>query len=305
MFADPLQGVFCQLLQDFRITQTQLGLLRSRHGGILRAGQRTPRRIREPPGVLGEIPLRRQEFAEGVHESQNIVVPSPRFRLLLVAAIFFQDRGKLRVVTGRSRKMFPVRKFRDIAHILRGNGKIRDPGNEAIGRCPPPATDAVFEKLKDRIEGSPRPPAGQNQIAVDGLDQNAVMTQPGPIGLWQEFFRPPSCAHNDLRRVNGNFVFIADGKIRPGDRIEIFLQLGRRRALCRNGIGWHGDGKKSLACFGERHLTGAELRQTSMDQQEGRCHPENTAGDGANSLHKIMGCGWNIVTTHSSPGGFA
>ena len=71
----------------------------------------------------------------------------------------------------------PVLQRRHVAHVLLGDGEVRETGDGADFRGPPAAAHGIFEEGVDGIERAAGAVAGEEQILPHRLDDDAVGLQ--------------------------------------------------------------------------------------------------------------------------------
>src|SRR5690606_24423239 len=130
--------------------------MRRRHLGCGGGGFIAVALIAIPFRMIFKVLFWRQSLAKGVRPTENFVMASPVDRLRLEMPVFAHDRGKNRVSSHAISEVLTICKRRDINYILWLNFQSTFTWNTVFRRCPPAATNLIFQKLKNGVQSSTR-----------------------------------------------------------------------------------------------------------------------------------------------------
>ena len=86
---------------------------------------------------------------------------------------------------------------------------------------------ASWEKRVNGVHGAAWLAPGQHQILADGLDHDVICSQGVPVHVGRKGSSVMRIAHENPRHALGDFHGTHDLEFRPGDGVEIFLQVAR------------------------------------------------------------------------------
>ena len=120
---------------------------------------------------------------------------------------------------------------RSVHNIHCRRGQVRLAGDAHGARCPPAATDRVLEKRVDGVHGAAWLAPSQHQISTGGLDHDVICSQRVPLHVGRQGSSFMRIAHDNPRHALVDFRLRHNLEFRPGDGVQILLQVARCRHL--------------------------------------------------------------------------
>ncbi|OQB37207.1 MAG: hypothetical protein BWY09_01676 [Candidatus Hydrogenedentes bacterium ADurb.Bin179] len=143
-------------------------------------------------------------------------------RYLFKMAVAFQACRE-NAVEGIPVKGLPVQQFRGIGHIKGRNDEGGRDRHIFFGGCPPAATDRVFQKAVDGIQGAPGAAAGEIELLPLRFYEYAVARERCRVQKRKGAAETVRRADHDLRRIGRDLVLGQNGEGRPRDTSQIVL----------------------------------------------------------------------------------
>ncbi len=231
--AEPFLEVLDQLFAHVLVRQAQLCVLCGAFALDLA----------EPFGMVGKVLLRRDQRIERVDEPLvDVLAAVLRFEAVLLTVGLVAHRPVR--VEGVGPVGRAVLQRRDVADVELVHDDHSLPRDLALRRGPPSAAELVFEEGVDRVQRPSRPPARQDQVVADRLDDDPLGSESIGRKLGIGPFRGPRPDED----AGGLFILIVLRlEFSTGDLSQEFGQLGGRVLFGLGRIGGNHDYRGCLS----------------------------------------------------------